>query len=153
VVIGAIAPMKNYFDQASFDIQNSLIGLILIITGIIFLFTPTNINLKIGICMIILGFLIIMIFNVNEKELQNTITGKKLIVILILWIFLIFIISYNLDAEIFLINVILGILILKEFLTDYMSVPLKKRTTLLFYLLIIVFITVIGQKVINIITI
>ena len=153
MVIGAIAPMKNYFDQASFDIQNSLIGLILIITGIIFLFTPTNINLKIGICMIILGFLIIMIFNVNEKELQNTITGKKLIVILILWIFLIFIISYNLDAEIFLINVILGILILKEFLTDYMSVPLKKRTTLLFYLLIIVFITVIGQKVINIITI
>ena len=145
--------MKKYNNRTFLDIPNLVIGLILIMTGVIFLFNSTNINLKVGISMILLGLLVVMIFDVNEKKLRTTITGKQLTSILLLWIFLIFIISYNIDAEIFLIFVILGILILKEFLIDYMSNPLKKRMTVLFYLLIIVFIAVIGQKVINIITI
>lgn len=149
--------MKNNINQKSFGFSlfysYSIIGLIIIITGIIFLFNPTNINMKIGISLILFGLFIIMIFNVNEEAPQYKINGKQLTIVSILWIFLIFILSYNIDAEIFLIYVILGILLIKEFLVDYMNITLKKRMIVIFYILIILFIILIGQKVINIINI
>ena len=147
--------MKNYINRTLFDnpilYSNSVIGLLLITVGIILLFNPININLKVSASMILLGLFVIMILDVNEKSLRKTINGKQLTFISTFWIFLVFIISYNIDAEIFLIIVILGILVLKELISDYMSNPLKKRMTVIFYLLIITFIILVGQKVINII--
>lgn len=110
-------------------------------------------NIKISIIMILLGLFIIIIFDVNDETMRRTINGKQLTGILFLWVFLIFILSYNIDAEIFLIYVILGILLIKEFVAEYMNALLKRRMILIFYLLIGAFISLIAQKVINILDI
>lgn len=146
--------MKEYLKKTFFDIpifyQNSIIGLLLIVAGIIFLFNPSNLNLKVSASLILIGVFIIMILNINEKSIKRNITGKQFTGIIILMIFFVFIITYNIEADIFLIITILGIITLREFLFEFMSILLKKRMTILFYFLIITFSLVIGQRVINI---
>jgi len=155
--IGAHTSVKNFVDRKFFDISflhhSTFIGLLLIIVGIIFLLNPINLHLKVSASMILLGLLCILLFDINEKSVPKAITGQQLTIIIALWIFLAFITTYNFDADLSLIIVILGILIIKEFLSDFMSPPLKKRMTFLFYLLIFTFAVVIGQRIINIIII
>lgn len=147
--------MKGSFNKTIFDISflyhNNFIGLLLIIVGIIFLFNPTNLHFKVSAALILIGILIIIFFDLNDKSIPKSIDGKQLTVVITLWIIFSFIITTNIDADFSLTIVILGILTLKEFLSDFISFPLKKRINFLYYSLIIVFIIIIGQKVINII--
>ena len=145
--------MRKYFDRIFFDkpkiYQKRIIGLLLIIIGIILIYYPTNLNLKISLSTIFIGF--ILIFIIDEKRISRTITGNYLIVIIILWIFILFIITKDIQYDNFLIIGILGILIIRELLDAFMSPILKKRMILLSYLLFIFFIIIIGQRIINIV--
>lgn len=147
--------MKGYIERSFFDklsiYQSKIIGLLLIIVGIVFLYNPTNIHLKVSAGMILMGLFIITIFDINEKSVPKAITGPQLTALILIWIFPVFIISRDIEFDIFLIVIILGIFIIYEFINDYMGYPLKKRMNVLFYLLLIVFILIIGQKVINIV--
>ena len=144
--------MKKYIDQNFFDkpieYQNRIIGLLLIMVGIIFLYNPINFYIKISASMILIGFLIF--FQLNEKHTSRTITGQQINLIIISWLIIAFIVTINNEFDIFLFIVILGILTIKEFLDGFMSLRLKKRIFIFSYFLIFLFILILGQRIINI---
>jgi len=133
--------------------SNSLIGILLIIVGVIFLLNFTNLNIKIGASLILIGTLLIMFFYVNEKTIIKSYTGQEVFFIFAIWLFISLIITYNIDADIFLIVVILGIIALREFLFGSVSPRIEKRLNILFYGLLILFILIISQRIINILDI
>lgn len=148
--------MRKYLNDFSFHIfyyRNILFGVLLTVVGIIFLLNFTNLNIKIGASLIFIGILIIMFFNINEKTIKKSFTGQEVFFIFTCWLFLSLMITYNIDADIFFIIVILGIITLREFL--FRSVPgrLEKRMNILFYGLLILFIPIILQRIINVLDI
>jgi len=148
--------LRKHLSNFSFDAlyySNSLIGILLIIVGVIFLLNFTNLNIKIGASLILIGTLLIMFFYVNEKTIIKSYTGQEVFFIFAIWLFISLIITYNIDADIFLIVVILGIITLREFLFGSVSPRIEKRLNILFYGLLILFILIISQRIINILDI
>jgi len=94
-----------------------------------------------------------MFLNINEKTMIKSLTGQEVFIIFTIWLFICLMITYNIDADIFLIVVILGILTLREFLFGSVSPRLEKRLHLLFYSLLIIFIIFIAQRIITILDI
>lgn len=135
--------------KSSFFTWSSLIGVLLIIIGVVFLVNPDNLRIKVGVSLILFGVFCFLLIRLDEKDITNLITDRRLTLILALWVFLVLLLTYNIDADIFLIIVILGILILIELLSDFFSPLLKKRKTILFYVLLIAFVVVIEQSVIH----
>lgn len=145
--------MRTYLNDFSFDTlyyRNTLIGILLIIVGVIFLLNLTNLNIKIGASLIFIGFLLIIFLSTNEKTIKKSVDGQEIFIIFTIWLFIGLMITYNIDADIFLIVVILGILTLREILFGSVSSRLEKRLHLLFYSLLIIFIIIIVQRVITI---
>ena len=91
-----------------------------------------------------------MFLSTNEKTIKKSVDGQEIFIIFTIWLFICLMITYNIDADIFLIVVILGILTLREFLFGSVSSRLEKRLHLLFYSLLIIFIIIIVQRVITI---
>lgn len=145
--------MRRHLSDFSFNAlyyNNSLIGILLVIVGVIFLLNLSNLNIKIGTSLIFIGIILIMFFNINEKTTKKSYTGSEIFIILTLWLFISLLITYNIDADIFLPVVILGIIIIREFLSGLVSPRLEKRLNILFYSLLILFILIIAQRIINI---
>lgn len=132
-----------------FDYPISYIGILLIVVGIIFLYDTTNINIKIGTSLILIGYLFIMFYLVNENANTHILTGKNIFFIFSIWISFIFVIFYNMDADIYLIVVIIGIITVREFLIKYIPTYLKKRMDIIFYLLVIIFIIIIAPRILK----
>jgi len=153
--IGRYQSVKGCLDRIFFDrltiYQSTIIGVLLIIIGVIFLFNPINLHLKVSASIILIGFLVILLSDINEKYIPKTITGRQLIAIIAIWIFIIFIMTSHLESDIFFVLVLMGILIIKEFLNVFFSTSLKKRMKVVFYFLVFSFSVIIIQKVINII--
>lgn len=148
--------MRKHLSDFSFNIldyRNFLIGILLIAVGVIFLLNFTNLNLKIGTSLIFIGVLLIMFFNVSEKTIKKSFSGQEIFFIFTSWLFLSLMITYNIDADIFLILVILGIIALREFVFRFAPGRLEKRMNLLFYGLVVLFIIIVAQRVINILDI
>jgi hypothetical protein len=148
--------LRKHLSDFSFNAlyySNSLIGILLIIVGVIFLLNFTNLNIKIGASLILIGTMLIMFFYVNEKTIIKSYTGQEVFFIYAIWLFISLIITYNIDADIFLIVVILGIIALREFLFGSVSPRIEKRLNILFYGLLILFILIISQRIINILDI
>jgi len=148
--------LRRHLSNFSFDTlyySNTLVGILLIIVGIIFLFNLTNLNIKIGTSLILIGIMLIMFFNIHEQTIKKSYTGKEVFIIFTLWLFVSLLITYNIDADIFLIIVILGIIVLREFLSGSVCPRLEKRLNMLFYGLLILFILIIGKRIINILNI
>lgn len=139
------------FDTSYYS--NSIIGILLIIVGIIFLLNLTNLNIKIGVTLLFIGTILIMFFTINEKTTKNSFTGPAIFYIFTIWIVIALMLTYNIDADIFLIVVILGIISIREFLSGFVSPRLEKRLNLLFYGLFIIFVPIIAQRIINILNI
>lgn len=144
---------RNDYSFNILDYPNLLIGILLIVVGILFLLNFTNLNIKIGISLIFIGVLLLMFFNVGEKTIKKSFSGQEIFFIFTCWLFLSLMITYNIDADIFFIIVILGTITLREFL--FRSVPgrLEKRMNVLFYGLLILFIPIVLQRIINILDI
>jgi len=142
------SPVRPYLNRSFFS-PSKIVGLLLVITGIIFLYNPNDLRLKVGASMILLGLLCLLFFNISEKSVSKTITGYKLTLILVLLIFIGFIITYSFEADLFFVAVILGILIVNELLSEFAGPLLKRRLTILSYFLILIFAIIIIQKIIN----
>lgn len=142
--------MKQHVNTFSFSTlyySNTLIGILLIIVGAIFLLNLTNLNIKIGTMLLSIGVLMIMFYSVNETTNKTSFTGQKIFVIFTIWLCISFLITYNIDADIFFIFAILGIITLREFFYGSVSSRLEKRLHVLFYSLIILFILIITQRI------
>jgi hypothetical protein len=146
--------VKNYLNQLFFNktttYQTTVIGLILAFVGIIFLYDPTSLHLKVSVSMILIGSLIIYLLHTNEKSTPRTITSVHLLVIITFWILLVFALIRDIDTDIFLIIVIIGILVIKELTDDFIDPQIKKRIDVLFYIFIVIFAVIVAQRVINI---
>ena len=94
-----------------------------------------------------------MFFNINEKTDKKSFTGQGIFLIFAIWLFIALFITSNIDADIFLIVVILGIITIREFLFGSIPVRLEKRMNIIFYSLLIFFILIIAQRIINILDI
>ena len=153
---GGHEPLKKDAKDGFFDVifyRNLFIGILLAIVGIIFFYNLTNLNMKIGSSLILIGYFFMMFFSINEKTKKRTVTGQQISLIFTIWLFIVFALTYNMDADIFLIIVILGIITIGEFLSEYISPQLQTRININFYVLLIIFIIIIGQKILNIINI
>ena len=148
--------MRKYINEFSFNTlyyRNLSIGILIIVVGAIFLLNFKNLNIKIGVSLIFIGFLLIMFFNVNEKTIEKSFSGQEIFFLFTCWLFLSLMITYNVDADIFFIMIILGIIIMRELLFESVPGRLEKRMNLVFYGLVILFIFIILQRIINILDI
>jgi hypothetical protein len=127
-----------------------IIGIILMIIGIIFLFTTFSFHLKLSAALLFIGFVIILM--INGKDTDKAINNIQLVLIIILLTFVIWLITIDVDFDIFMILIIISIIILKEFLDKYLSSYLKKRMNILFYILLIPLVIIFVQRIINILS-
>ena len=118
-----------------------------------FLFNSIFLNIKIGITLILIGIFVIFIFTVTRESKFKGISAGQITLVIIMWILSIFFITVDIDLDIFLILIIIGILTIKEVTDEFMNVQLKNRMKVLSYVFLIIFIVIIGQKIINILNI
>jgi hypothetical protein len=147
--------VKQYITQLFFEKLptdlSKLVGIFFIIIGIVFLYNPTNLQIKISAFFFILATFIILLFNINKKNISYSVTGRQLIIIFFSWVLFAFIFTYNVDAVIFVIFALLGVLVLQEILKDYMETLLKKRMTVIYYFFAIIFLAIVIDKILNVI--
>ena len=147
--------MLGYLDKIYFNkpisYQSNIAGIILIVTGILYFYNPTPLNTKIGIASIIIG--IFMISLITGKPTHLKISDTQLAIIIIAWVFFIFVLTVleYLSIELFIIIIFIGMLIIKELLSDYTTMYIKKRMNIFIFLFIIAFIFIIVKKILEII--
>jgi len=79
--------------------------------------------------------------------------SEKIVLIITIWILLVLIITGDSNLEIFFILTFIGILIIRELSDIFTTISLKERMNVFIYIFIIIFIGIIGQKIINILNI
>lgn len=80
-------------------------------------------------------------------------TSEKISLIIAAWILLALFLTGAGNLEIFIIITFIGVLIIRELTDIFTTTNLKDRMNIFIYLFIIVFIVIVGKKVINILTI
>ena len=144
------SPVRSYLNRSFFS-PSKIVGLLLVITGIIFLYNPNDLRLKVGASMILLGLFFLLFLNVREINIQKTISNQKFTFILVIWIFLVFIITYNFEADFFFIIVIIGIFIIKNLFHEYIGKIIQKRLNFMLIFFFIVFLVIVADKILIII--
>ena len=79
--------------------------------------------------------------------------SKKIALILSIWVLIVFLLTGNANLEIFFILIFIGILIAREISDVFITYNLKERMNILIYTFVIIFIVIVGQKIINILNI
>lgn len=133
------------------DIGTKLIGLILLIIGVVFLFNSIDLYVKIGVTLIIIG--IFMIFLIKETRKTKGINGSYITLALSIWILLIFFVTGSGRLETFFILIILGVLMTKELTDEFTAAYLKNRLNILILVFLILFIVIMGERIISFLSI
>jgi hypothetical protein len=76
--------------------------------------------------------------------------SEKLTLIIIFWILIVLFITGEANLEIFFILIFIGILILRELTDVFTTTNLKDRMNIFIYLFILIFIVIVGKKIINV---
>ncbi|KYK25550.1 hypothetical protein AYK25_09395 [Thermoplasmatales archaeon SM1-50] len=136
---------KQYFKK--------IMGMILIILGIIFIFPTFLFHFRLSATLLLIGFVIIFIINgqdtdkiINTKKINN----MQLIIIIAISTLILLLITIQVELDMFIILTIISLLALKEFLDTFLSSHLQKRITILLYILFIPLVIIFAQKIINI---
>ena len=147
--------MRRYLDRIYFDkpasYQSRIIGIILLIVGIIFLYNPTLLNIKIGATSILIG--LFMIFLMTGETTTKGISDAQITLVISVWMLVMFLItgmSGTANLEIFFILVLIGFLIVKEITYEFTAAHLKNRMNVFIFLFLIAFIVLIAKKIISI---
>gem|GEM_PF-1707925 len=127
-----------------------IIGIILILLGIIFLYMTFSFHYKLSVTLFFIGFVIILL--INEKKTDKTINNIQLILIIILLTLVIWLVTIDVDFDIFFILIVISIISLKELLNKFLSSYLQKRMNILFYILLIPLVIIFLQRIINILS-
>jgi hypothetical protein len=78
------------------------------------------------------------------------ITSEKITLIITLWILLVLLITQDTDLELFFVLIFIGVLIIRALADVFIPKTLKFRMNLVIYGFIIVFIVIVGNKIITI---
>ncbi|MBU0497711.1 MAG: hypothetical protein KKC68_08880 [Candidatus Thermoplasmatota archaeon] len=76
--------------------------------------------------------------------------SEKLTLIITLWILLVLLITGTSNLEIFFILIFIGVLIVRELSDVFTTTNLKDRMNLFIYFFIIIFMVIVGQKILSI---
>jgi len=79
--------------------------------------------------------------------------SEKITLIIAIWILIVLIITGNTNLEIFFILIFIGVLIIRELSDVFTSTNLKDRMNLFIYFFILIFIVIVGQKILTILNI
>ena len=77
-------------------------------------------------------------------------TSEKITLIIAAWITLLLFITKDTDLEIFFILIFIGVLIVRELTDIFTPINIKDRINIFIYTFIIIFIVIIGKKIITI---
>ena len=127
-----------------------IIGIILILLGIIFIYTTFSVHLKVSASLILIGFVVVLM--TTKEDTEKTINNIQLILIIILITLIVWLVTINVDFDIFIIIMLISIIALKELLEKFLSIRLQKRMNILFYLLFIPLAIIFVQRIINILS-
>jgi hypothetical protein len=142
------------FDRSKF-FHPRIFGVLFIIIGCAFLYNPTRVNLRLCFALNIIGLIIILILpykNIPKENIHKNIYDELIFFLITAWVFIAFYFTRDTYGDIFLILVILGIFFIINLMEQVIGPTLKKRIFFLLYILIIIFILVIGQNIINILS-
>ena len=147
---GGIQELKQLLDQYYFDkslsYKSKIIGVLLISGGIISFFKPLQLDIKISTTLILIG--VFMLFLIMEKSTIFSI-DVKITIFIISWVLLMFYITRGLNIDTFFILIVLGILIIKELMDEFITIHLKKRMNLLICMFLIIYLAYISEKIIS----
>jgi len=76
--------------------------------------------------------------------------SEKITLVIALWILVALFITGNANLEIFFILIFIGVLIARELVDVFATINLKDRMNMFIYIFIIVFIVIVGKKIISI---
>jgi len=79
--------------------------------------------------------------------------SEKIALIIAIWVLIALFITGDSNLEIFFILVFIGILIARELSDVFTTINFKDRINIIIYMFIIVFIVIVGQKIMNILNI
>jgi hypothetical protein len=149
--IGESKELKRYLDKIFFDkpiaYRSNILGVILLLIGFLFLYNPTSITLKIGVVFILIG--IFMIFIITGKKITKGINESQITSMMIIWVLVIFFITKEARFDIFFVLIILGALMINELTHEFTTIQIKNRLNILIFGFIIIFLTIMVQKIIN----
>ena len=129
-------------------IIEKIVGVLLILIGIIFLFNPIPSNMKIGVTSILIGIFVISM--ILERSVSDSVGNVQVTIFLIAWIIIVFFITDVSDLEIFFILIFIGMLIAKEAAKEFTTVHFKNRMDIFIYVFFIIFIAIMLKKIIYI---
>ena len=75
------------------------------------------------------------------------ITSEKLALVIAFWILIVLLITKDTDLELFFVLIFIGVLIVRALAEVFIPTSLKFRLNLIIYLFIIVFIVIVGSKI------
>ena len=76
--------------------------------------------------------------------------SEKITLVIVVWILVALIITGDKDLEIFFVLIFIGILIARQLMDVYTTTILKDRMNIFIYLFLIIFIIIVGKKIITI---
>ncbi|MCK4349177.1 MAG: hypothetical protein KAW47_11240 [Thermoplasmatales archaeon] len=79
--------------------------------------------------------------------------SEKITLVIAGWILLVLFITGDANLEIFFILIFIGVLIVRELTDVFTTVNLKDRMNIFIYLFILVFIVIVGKKIISVLAI
>jgi hypothetical protein len=79
--------------------------------------------------------------------------SEKITLVIALWILLILLITNDTDLELFFVLIFIGVLIIRALTDVFITTTLKHRMNLFIYLFIVVFVVIVGNKIITILAV
>jgi len=137
---------KNW--EKRFLVISKIIGVIQILIGIYFLLIQTPKLEKVGITLIIIG--VTIIFLITEKTFYNSVNDNYIILGTIMLILVFFFVTGKSNLELFVVMIFIGLLIIKEVTEEYTSVLFKRRMGILFLAFFLIFLAIVGKRIITI---
>jgi len=153
-----------------------LIGIILIAVGALFLINPSPENIKISFTLVLIGLFSVVLLtgktashrNVKKQSKRKTKkkaektrcfekiknihlqVSEKLTVIIAVWIVFLFVMTRNVDMETFFVAIFIGILVIKELSDEFTTKYQKYELNIFIFAFLLVFVLIIGKKIISI---
>jgi hypothetical protein len=79
--------------------------------------------------------------------------SEKITLVIALWILLVLLITNDTDLELFFVLIFIGVLIIRALTDVFITTTLKHRMNLFIYLFIVVFMVIVGNKIITILAV
>jgi hypothetical protein len=126
---------------------STIVGLLLIIIAVILLFVSPGVNQKISASLIFIGFVIILMM--TNYNTQQEVNDKQLILIFMLLTWIVLIVTFDAEFDLYFVLLALGIFAIKEFINEFIDEYLQKRLNILFFISIIIFVIIIIKRIIS----